>query len=394
MFESVPVNPPDAIFGLNELFKNDSNDKKINLTVGVYKDATGQTPIMHSVKQAEKILLEKSTTKSYLPIDGSAAYRSSVTKLVLGEQLAGSAFAATAQTPGGTASLRVAGELVRRVLDVKTIWMSNPTWANHPKIFGEAGLDIKTYDYLDGDGTGLDFAKVKASLADASAGEAVLLHAVCHNPTGVDLSQEQWAELGELVKEKSLVPIFDFAYQGFGSGLEEDAFAIRQFVKSGGEAIVCNSFSKNFGLYGERVGGMMAVCQNADQAAAMQSQIKSTIRMMYSNPPIHGGAIVETILNDASLRKTWEEELTSIRLRIVDLRSQFVNKMSALVPGKDFDYINQQCGMFSYSGLTKDQAESLRNDHSIYILGSGRINIAGMNTENMDRLCEAIASVL
>ena len=394
MFESVPVNPPDAIFGLNELFKNDSNDKKINLTVGVYKDATGQTPIMHSVKQAEKILLEKSTTKSYLPIDGSAAYRSSVTKLVLGEQLAGSAFAATAQTPGGTVSLRVAGELVRRVLGVKTIWMSNPSWANHPKIFGEAGLDLKTYDYLDDDGTGLDFAKVKASLSGASAGEAILLHAVCHNPTGVDLSPEQWAELGDLVKEKSLVPIFDFAYQGFGTGLEEDAFPIRQFVKSGGEAIVCNSFSKNFGLYGERVGGMMAVCQNADQAAAMQSQIKSTIRMMYSNPPIHGGAIVETILNDASLRKTWEEELTSIRSRIVDLRSKFVNKMSALVPVKDFGYINQQRGMFSYSGLTKDQAETLRNDHSIYILGSGRINIAGMNTENMDRLCEAIASVL
>ena len=394
MFESVPINPPDAIFGLNELFKNDSNDKKINLTVGVYKDATGQTPIMKSVKQAEKILLEKSMTKSYLPIDGSAAYRSSVTNLVLGEELADSAFAATAQTPGGTASLRVAGELVRRVLDVKTIWMSNPTWANHPKIFGEAGLNIKTYDYLDDHGTGLDFAKVKASLAEASAGEAVLLHAVCHNPTGVDLAPEQWAELGDLVKEKSLVPIFDFAYQGFGTGLEEDAFPIRQFVKSGGEAIVCNSFSKNFGLYGERVGGLMAVCQNADQAAAMQSQIKSTIRMMYSNPPIHGGAIVETILNDAALEKTWKEELTSIRLRIVDLRSQFVNKMSALVPGKDFGYINQQRGMFSYSGLTKDQAETLRNDHSIYILGSGRINIAGMNTDNMDRLCKAIASVL
>ncbi len=394
MFEAVPVNPPDAIFGLNEQFKKDASDSKVNLTVGVYKDANGQTPIMAAVKQAEQILLENSTTKSYLPIDGSAAYRSSVAELILGAALAKQSFPATAQTPGGTVALRVAGELVRRVLDVGTIWMSNPTWANHGKIFTQAGLETKHYDYLDDSGTRLDFEKVTASIDQAESGDAILLHTVCHNPTGVDLSQAQWQTLSEQIKAKSMVPIFDFAYQGFGESLEADAFPIRNFVQSGGEAIVCNSFSKNFGLYGERVGGVTAVAQSADVCAAMQSQIKSTIRTMYSNPPIHGGAIVETVLSDAELRKIWETELTEIRERIVALRASFVAKMEALVPGKDFSYVNQQRGMFSYSGLSKSQADQLREEHSIYILGSGRMNIAGMNDGNMDQICNAIAKVL
>lgn len=394
MFESVPVNPPDAIFGLNELFKNDQNENKINLTVGVYKDADGKTPIMNSVHEAEKILLANGTTKSYLPIDGSPAYRDAVSELILGKELLSTAFAATAQTPGGTGALRVSGELVRVVLGVKKIWMSSPTWANHPKIFAAAGLEVATYDYLDDAGTGLDFEKVKASLASADAGDAVLLHTVCHNPTGVDLSVEQWRELGEMLREKSLVPIFDFAYQGFGEGLDADALPIRHFVEAGGEAIVCNSFSKNFGLYGERVGGIMAVCQSRAAADAMQSQIKSTIRTMYSNPPIHGGAIVATVLGDAALRKQWVAELSEIRERIVTLRAKFVARMSDLASDREFGYVNQQRGMFSYSGLNADQAKTLREEHAVYILGSGRINIAGMNDHNMDSLCKSIASVL
>ncbi len=394
MFEAVAVNPPDAIFGLNELFKNDARNQKVNLTVGVYQDAQGKTPIMAAVKQAEGMLLKNSTTKSYLPIDGSAAYRSLVAKLILGEALADQVLPAAAQTPGGTVALRVAGELVKRVLNVNTIWMSNPTWANHGKIFTQAGLEIQHYDYLDQSGTRLDFDKVTSTVDQAKAGDAILLHAVCHNPTGVDLSEQQWQSLGAQIKSKSLVPIFDFAYQGFGEGLSADAFPIRSFVETGGEAIVCNSFSKNFGLYGERVGGIMAVAQSADACAAMQSQVKSTIRTMYSNPPIHGGAIVETVLADAELRKVWEAELTGIRERIVALRASFVSKMEALVPGKDFSYINQQRGMFSYSGLNKSQADQLREEHAIYILGSGRINIAGMNDSNMDQICQAIAKVL
>jgi len=394
MFEAVPVNPPDAIFGLNEQFKNDASDSKVNLTVGVYKDANGQTPIMAAVKQAEEILLKNSTTKSYLPIDGGPAYRSLVADLILGESLAKQVSPATAQTPGGTVALRVAGELVKRILNVGAIWMSNPTWANHGKIFTQAGLVIKQYDYLDDTGTRLDFDKVTATVDQANSGDAILLHTVCHNPTGVDLSKEQWQTLSDQIKAKSLVPIFDFAYQGFGESLEADAFPIRNFVQSGGEALICNSFSKNFGLYGERVGGITAVAQSAKVCAAMQSQIKSTIRTMYSNPPIHGGAIVETVLADAALRKTWEAELTEIRERIIALRASFVSKMEALVPSKDFSYVNQQRGMFSYSGLSKSQAEQLREDHSIYILGSGRMNIAGMNDNNMDQICDAIAKVL
>ena len=394
MFDAVPVNPPDAIFGLNEQFKKDSSDSKVNLTVGVYKDANGQTPIMTAVKQAEQILLENSTTKSYLPIDGAPEYRSGVADLILGASLAEQVCPATAQTPGGTVALRVAGELVRRILDVGTIWMSNPTWANHGKIFTQAGLAIKHYDYLDDGGTRLDFDRVTASIDQAQSGDAILLHTVCHNPTGVDLSKAQWQTLSDQIKAKSLVPIFDFAYQGFGESLEADAFPIRNFVESGGEAIICNSFSKNFGLYGERVGGITAVAQSAEVCAAIQSQIKSTIRTMYSNPPIHGGAIVQTVLADAELRKIWEAELTEIRERIVSLRASFVSKMEALVPGKDFSYVNQQRGMFSYSGLSKSQADQLREEHSIYILGSGRMNIAGINDENMDQICSAIAKVL
>jgi aspartate/tyrosine/aromatic aminotransferase len=240
----------------------------------------------------------------------------------------------------------------------------------------------------------LGFDKLKASLADAKAGEAILLHTVCHNPTGVDPQPEQWTELLEIVAKQKLIPIFDFAYQGFGESLEADAFPIRSFVEAGNDAIVCNSFSKNFGLYGERVGGVSAITQSAEAANAMCSQIKSTIRTMYSNPPLHGGSIVQTILTTPELRTTWEAELDEIRDRILDLRGKFVAKMQELAPDQDFGYINQQRGMFSYSGLRADQVARLKANHSIYALGSGRINIAGINSQNMNRLCEAIASVL
>ena len=392
MFETAPLNPPDAIFGLMEEFKKDSNPDKINLTVGVYRDEAGTTPVMKAVRQAEQILLDAAGSKGYLPIDGATDYNAAVGKLILGEN--SDAQIATAQTPGGTVSLRLAGELVKRVFNVDTIWMSNPTWANHPQIYTAAGLNLKKYEYLDDAGTGLGFEKVLSSLAEAKAGEAILLHTVCHNPTGVDPTPDQWKELLTLVADKKLIPIFDFAYQGFGESLEADAFPIRHFIEAGNDAIVCNSFSKNFGLYAERVGGISAIAQSSDVANAMRSQIKSTIRTMYSNPPLHGGAIVQTVLTDAGLRSTWETELAEIRNRILDLRGKFVDKMQSLAPDRDFGYIKQQRGMFSYSGLRADQVARLKAKHSIYALGSGRINIAGINSGNMDRLCEAIASVL
>lgn len=396
MFESAPLNPPDSIFGLIEQFKKDPNPDKINLSVGVYQDDSGKTPVMECVRAAEKNMLEAAGTKSYLPIDGAPAYNELIGQLVLGESLANNSDIhwATAQTPGGTVSLRIAGDLLRRVFDVDTIWMSDPTWANHPQIYHAAGLNIEKYDYLDENRTRLDFGTFLDSLKRAKPNQAVLLHTVCHNPTGVDPSPEQWQELAELIKDQQLFPIFDFAYQGFGEDIESDAFPIRHFVDAGGEALICNSFSKNFGLYAERVGGITVVAATADSAAAMLSQIKLTIRTMYSNPPLHGEKIVETVLGDAELRTKWESELAAIRNRIIDLRATFVATMQQLAPNTDFQYINQQRGMFSYSGLKPDQVQKLRDEYSIYALNSGRINIAGINSSNLERLCQAIASVL
>jgi aspartate aminotransferase len=396
MFESAPLNPPDAIFGLIEQFKKDTNPNKINLSVGVYQDESGKTPVMKCVRTAEQMMLDAEGPKSYLPIDGSPAYDDAVGRLVLSDSVADNPNIhwATAQTPGGTVSLRIAGELLQRVFEVDTIWMSSPTWANHPQIYGAAGLQIHTYDYLDANKTGLDFQHLIDSLASAQPGQAILLHTVCHNPTGVDPSPEQWEQLASVVQQKQLFPVFDFAYQGFGVDLDADSFPIRHFVESGGEALICNSFSKNFGLYAERVGGITAVTQSADVMTAMRSQIQSTIRTMYSNPPLHGGKIVETVLTDANLRKQWQGELAEIRYRILELRSTFVDTMQELAPGRDFQYINKQRGMFSYSGLTADQVERLKQEHAIYALKSGRINIAGINNSNLQPLCKAIASVL
>jgi aspartate/tyrosine/aromatic aminotransferase len=396
MFESAPLNPPDSIFGLIEQFKKDPNPNKINLSVGVYQDDSGKTPVMKCVRAAEQIMLDAEDSKNYLPIDGPPAYNEAVGRLVLTDPVVDNPHIhwATAQTPGGTVSLRIAGELLQRVFEVDTIWMSNPTWANHPQIYSAAGLQIHTYDYLDANKTGLDFQRIIDSLESAQPGQAILLHTVCHNPTGVDPSPEQWEVLSSYIRKKQLFPIFDFAYQGFGVDLDADSFPIRHFVESGGEALICNSFSKNFGLYAERVGGITAVAQSAEAATAMRSQIQSTIRTMYSNPPLHGGKIVETVLSNANLRKQWQTELAEIRNRILELRSTFVAAMQELAPGRDFQYINQQRGMFSYSGLNADQVERLRKEHAIYALKSGRINIAGINSRNLQPLCKAIASVL
>ncbi len=395
MFKTAPLNPPDSIFGLIEQFKKDTNPEKINLSVGVYQDESGATPVMKCVRMAEQKLLDAAGTKSYLPIDGSTSYNTAVGRLILGDlDDQADVNSVTAQTPGGTVSLRLAGELLRRVFNVDTIWMSNPTWANHPKIYGAAGLNVKKYEYLDEQGTRLDFDRLVTSLEDTQPHEAILLHTVCHNPTGVDPTQEQWEQLCSIIKERQLFPIFDFAYQGFGTSIDADAFPIRRFVESGGEALICNSFSKNFGLYAERVGGITAVSHDADVSRAMLSQIKLTIRTMYSNPPLHGGAIVDAVLNDPELRTVWESELTEVRNRIQQLRDTFVNAMQTRIPEKDFQYILQQRGMFSYSGLTAEQVERLRDEYSIYALSSGRINIAGINSGNLERLCDAIAAVV
>jgi aspartate/tyrosine/aromatic aminotransferase len=403
MFLATPLNPPDSIFGLIEEFKKDPRKDKVNLSVGVYQDESGTTPLMKCVRDAESVLAQQAGSKNYLPIDGIPSYNSLIGNLILGDELcpveaspvrSTSIHSVTAQTPGGTAALRIAGDLLKRVYRVGSLWISDPTWANHQQIFEMAGLNLKVYGYLDDKGTGLDFEKVLAALETARANDAVLLHTVCHNPTGVDFGPEQWRTINQLLRDKSLLPIFDFAYQGFGTGIEPDATPIRDYCRDGGEGFICNSFSKNFGLYGERVGGITAVASSASSAAAVLSQIKLQIRTIYSNPPLHGGAIVSTVLSDRQMRSDWAVELAAMRERIEQLRSRFVEIVNRITPAQDFEYVNHQRGMFSYSGLNPEQVERLKHEYGIYALTTGRINIAGLNGSNIERVCEAIAEVV
>lgn len=396
MFDATPVCPPDSVFGIAAEYRKDPNPDKINLTVGMYQDESGKIPVMDSVHLVECAMAKERSSHVYLPIDGHSGYNGLIGKLILGDDHTAikENRVVTMQTPGGTGALRVAGDLLKKVYDVKTIWISNPTWGNHPQIYNAARLDVKKYDYLDQHGTGLDFDAVLKSLSAASSGDAILLHTVCHNPTGVDPSTEQWDQLLSLVKEKQLLPIFDFAYQGFGAGLNEDAKPIRDYCAGGGDTLICNSFSKNFNLYGERVGGLTAVSNSSDSAVAVLSQIKMVARTSYSNPPTHGAAIVSRVLSDSSLRANWEKELNLTRERIGDLRKKFVEAIDSRIPAVDFSHINRQRGMFSYSGISAEHVDRLKKEHSVYLLRSGRINIAGINSQNLDRLCDAIASVL
>ncbi|MHC2068725.1 amino acid aminotransferase [Bremerella sp. T1] len=396
MFQHVETAPPDAILGLNEAFRNDSNPEKINLSVGVYKDEQGVTPVLKCVKEAEKRLLETESTKSYLPIDGRAGYTKAVRELMFGtdHEVITANRAVTVQTPGGTGALRVAGDFIAANFPGAAIWLSQPTWPNHPNIFTAAGVPLKTYAYFDKASNGLDFDGMISSLKEASKGDVVLLHGCCHNPTGIDPTPEQWKAIADLVQEKELLPLLDFAYQGFGDGLSEDAAGLRELARPGQEMLICSSFSKNFGLYNERVGAMTAVASGEAEATAVLSQLKKVIRSNYSNPPTHGAAVVETVLTDASLTKLWDEELTHMRDRINGIRKLFVDKISAAGIDQDFSFIQNQKGMFSFSGLNQMQVDQLRSDMSIYIVGSGRINVAGISEANVDRLCEGIKKVV
>jgi aspartate aminotransferase len=397
MFSELPLAPPDAILGLAEAFKQDKNPHKINLSVGVYKDEQGNTPILACVKEAERRLLASEKTKGYLSIEGHADYAERVQELLFGpghEVLTGKR-AVTAQTPGGTGSLRVAADFLKKHFPRAKVWQSKPTWANHPAIFAAAGLPVETYAYIDAKGRGLDFAAMLAALKQIPAGDVVLLHACCHNPTGIDATPAQWREIAGVVHERGLLPLVDFAYQGFGDGLNEDAAGLRELVQPGRELLISSSFSKNFGLYGERVGALTLVAGDADAAQRALSQVRISVRTNYSNPPTHGAAIVATVLGDAELRKQWEQELAGMRERIHQMRRLFVETMRQKAPQHDFGFLADQKGMFSFSGLTNLQVDELRTKHGVYVVGNGgRINIAGMSRENMGRLCEAIAAVL
>jgi aspartate/tyrosine/aromatic aminotransferase len=388
--------PPDPILGLTEAFKKDPHPQKINLSVGVYQDAHGNTPILEVVREAEKRLLTEEASKSYLGIDGLPAYGQHVRGLLFGADDArvGDGTAVTAQTPGGTGALRVAGDFLRQKLGCPRIWLSDPTWANHPAIFQAAGLEVGGYPYMDSAGTGLDFDALRAAIRQMPAGDAICLHASCHNPTGIDPTATQWRELGELLQQRGILPLVDFAYQGFAEGLEEDAVGMRQLLAVAPEALICSSFSKNFGLYCERVGALTLVAPSADAAQVALSHLKVCVRTNYSNPPKHGGAIVATVLADPVLRSRWTGEVAAMRDRIAGMRQLFVESMRGQGVDRDFSFITRQRGMFSFSGISPEQVDRLRNEFSIYVVRSGRINVAGMTPANMPRLCEAIAAVL
>ncbi|WP_087018810.1 amino acid aminotransferase [Thaumasiovibrio subtropicus] len=396
MFEKIVAAPADPILGLTEEFKNDSRPEKINLGVGIYKDESGNTPVLGTVKKAEAILLEKETTKSYLSIPGTAEYGLAVQQLLFGADatIIADKRAQTAQAPGGTGALRLAAEFIKRQLGDVKVWISNPTWANHNGVFTAAGLETVQYGYYDAASKDMDFAAMLNDLQGASEGDIVLLHGCCHNPTGIDPDADQWQQLAALVAEKKLLPLFDFAYQGFARGVEEDAAGLRIFAAQCEELLVASSFSKNFGLYNERVGAFTLVAKDNATATTAFSQVKSIARVIYSNPPAHGAAIVTEILNDTALRAEWEQEVAEMRDRIQEMRTLFVSTLKELGVDADFSFIERQNGMFSFSGLNKTQVQRLKEEFAIYIVGSGRISVAGMTKANMLPLCKGIAAVL
>jgi aspartate/tyrosine/aromatic aminotransferase len=396
MWKNIQPAPPDSILGLTEQFKKDQNPHKVNLGVGVYKDNNGTTPILGVVKKAEQMLLAEETSKSYLPISGDPAYDRAVQKLVLGGESDAlqSARAVTVHAPGGTGALKVGADLLKRFMPQAGVWVSSPTWANHNGIFADAGFEIKSYSYYNPETRGLDFDRMIGDMARIPAGDIVVLHTCCHNPSGVDLDQGQWDEVVRLAEQHGWIPFLDFAYQGFGDGVVEDRYAVECFAASGIDFLVASSFSKNFGLYNERTGALTVICPGADEALVALSHVKTVIRTNYSNPPAHGGLAATIILDDPQLYRQWLAELADMRVRIKDMRKGLVQGLAACgVPG-DFSFIEKQRGMFSFSGVSDNVVNWLRNEKGIYMVGGGRINLAGLTTDNMDYVCQAIGEAM
>ena len=397
MFKHLSAVPGDPLLALIIAHRNDPNPNKVDLGVGVYKDDNGNTPILNSVKKAEAILLQQEDSKSYLGINGAPEFAAVIQELLLGKDntIIKDKRIFSAQTPGGTGALKVAADFIGSSLPNPKIWVSDPTWGNHLPIFRSAGLSIETYPYYDPETNGVRFDDMMKTLkADAKAGDTILLHACCHNPTGVDLSFEQWQEVTSFVAERGLLPLVDAAYQGFGDGLDEDMAGLRHMASIIPNMLICNSFSKNFGIYRERCGGLSVIAETSEESSNAYSIIGLAIRANYSMPPAHGAAVVYTIMNDPELKAEWVEEVSAMRNRINTLRNQLVEKLAASNTKKDFSFIRAQRGMFSYSGLTVDQVHTLRNDYSIYIADTGRMNVAGITDNNIDYLCDAIATVV
>jgi aspartate/tyrosine/aromatic aminotransferase len=396
MFEKLEMAPPDPILGLEEAFKRDPNPAKINLGAGVYKDGDGRTPIFNSVRRAEEHILREETSKSYLAIDGMPEYAAAVRALIFGgsHPIPADGLAVTAHTPGGTGGLRIAAEFLKRANPEATVWVSQPTWPNHPNVFRAAGLSTETYPYFNPAASDLAFDEMRTTLDRLPAGDVVVLHGSCHNPTGIDPTPEQWSSIADIVEERQLLPLVDFAYQGLAEGIREDAGGIRALWRQGREMLIASSFSKNFGLYNERTGALTLVASSRAAAQASLSHIKQCIRANYSNPPAHGAKIVATILGSSELSAQWEGEVAAMRGRIRDMRRRFVSGLAAAGVTRDFTFIERQHGMFSFTGLTREHVRRLREEYSIYIAESGRVNVAGMTEANLPILCGAIAAVL
>lgn len=388
--------PRDPILGVTEAFNADTNPRKVNLGVGVYYNDEGKVPLLECVRKAEQQLVAQAAPRAYLPIDGLAAYDKAVQALVFGADspLIRDRRVVTVQALGGTGGLKIGADFLRRLAPGASVWISDPSWENHRALFENAGFRVNTYRYYDGATRGLDFAGMVAALAAVPAGDVVVLHACCHNPTGADLTHEQWGQVIAQVRERGLIPFLDIAYQGFGDGIDADAHAVRAFAQSGMPFFVSNSFSKSFSLYGERVGALSIVASSADEAARILSQVKRIVRTNYSNPPSHGGKVVATVLESAELRALWESELAGMRDRIREMRAQLVTKLKARVPSSDFGFVVHQRGMFSYSGLSKAQVDRLRSEFSVYAIDTGRICVAALNSRNIDHVVESIAAVI
>lgn len=396
IFAAVEMAPRDPILGLNEAFQADTRAGKVNLGVGVYYDDAGKIPLLAAVRTAEDARLKATPARGYQPIEGAAAYNKAVQTLLFGTDsaLVNAGRAITFEALGGTGALKVGADFLKRLNPEAQVLISNPSWENHRALFEAAGFEVGTYAYYDASTRGVDFDGMLNSLNGAAAGTVVVLHACCHNPTGADLSAEQWTQVVETVRSRQLVAFIDMAYQGFADGIEPDAVALRLFAESGLEFFVASSFSKSFSLYGERVGALTVVTDNKETSTRVLSQVKRVVRTNYSNPPTHGGAIVAAVLSDPALRQQWEDELAGMRDRIRLMRSALVEKIAAAGVKQDFSFVVRQRGMFSFTGLTADQVEKLKHDFGIYAVSSGRICLAALNSGNIDYVANAIAAVV
>lgn len=396
LFTAVEMAPRDPILGLNEQFNADTNPAKVNLGVGVYYDDNGKLPLLECVQAAEKAMMASPKARGYLPIDGIAAYDAAVKGLVFGtdSEPVKSGRVATIQAIGGTGGLKVGADFLKRLNPNATVLISDPSWENHRALFTNAGFAVDTYPYYDAAARGVNFDGMLGALNAAPAGTIVVLHACCHNPTGYDITAAQWDQVVAAVKSKQLVAFLDMAYQGFGHGIAEDGAVIAKFVAAGLSFFVSTSFSKSFSLYGERVGALSVLCNNQEEAGRVLSQLKIVIRTNYSNPPTHGGAVVAAVLNDPALRTLWEKELGEMRVRIKAMRQKLVDGLKAAGVKQNMDFITTQIGMFSYSGLTKDQMVRLRSEFGVYGTDTGRMCVAALNSKNIDHVCASIAKVV